>query len=132
VLKVGLAVALLACRQERAPQTGGIAVARLRTDAASVCDPSRQLPLVLELPAAGGFRLNRQALDSAELARWLRDGQARRDPAGRLVFVRADSLRARELGWLVPAIERAGGRAYEPDTACVRPVRAPIAGAPAA
>lgn len=121
VFAIGLAIVLLSCRQDAAPQGGGVAAPRLRTDAATVCNPRHQLPLVLELPAGGGFWLNKQAFDSAGLARWFQDGLAQRDPVQRLVFVRADSLRAGELRWLIPAIEAAGGGAYRPDSACLRP-----------
>jgi hypothetical protein len=128
---IALGAVLAACGRDRASHDRPATTPRLRTDAASACDAGR-IQLVLELPAAGGIWLNKEPFDSTSLVRWLRDGLARRDPAGRLVFVRADSLRARELGWLIPAIERGGGGAYEPDTACIRPIRAPSLAAPAA
>jgi len=94
------------------------AVPSLRRDAATVCRPSIGGVLVLELPPEKGFRLNTEPFDSTRLVRWFDTQLARRVPDQRMVFIRLDSTRRDELRWLVPAIERAGGGAYEPDSRC--------------
>ena len=104
-------------------------IPELRTDAAARCDPKRAYPFLLELPSTGGFVLNTRPLDSARLSRWFRVQLPQRAPEGRMIFVRFDSNRMRELRWLVPAIEAAGGGAYVPDSTCMRQIasRAPAA-----
>jgi hypothetical protein len=69
--------------------------------------------------------------DSIRLARWFEVQLSHRIPAQRIVMVRLDSTRRGDLRWLVPAIERAGAGAYEPDSTCVPPVRIQAADAPA-
>jgi hypothetical protein len=83
-----------------------------------VCDRHYRA-LYLELPAEGGFSVNRVLMDSAALSKWITKGLAQWPPRARLVFVGADSTRKGELRWLVPAIEAVGGRAYQPDSAAI-------------
>ena len=103
----------LACGDDSA------ATPRLRTGVAEVCDP--HAPLVLDLPASGIYELNRNRMDSAMLAEWLHEYLAKRPPPGHILMMRVDSTRVRDLRWLIPAIERVGGAAYELDTACAPP-----------
>jgi hypothetical protein len=82
---------------------------------AVACTPETYL---LDLPPEGGFILNAERRDSAGVARWASDVLPQRSAAGRRVIVRTDSARQADLKWLVPAIQTAGGEAYEYDPAC--------------
>ena len=116
-----LPLVLLSCTSERpSPQQEVAALPQLRTDAASHCEPARVRPILLDVPRAGGFLLNRAPFDSVELSTWFRAKLQ-----GRMILVRLDSSRVGELQWLVPAIEGAGGGAYVPDSTCMPPVHAP-------
>lgn len=95
----------------------------LRRNAARVCRPSVDYPYMLELPASGGYRLNATPFDSTTLAEWFQTYLPDAPPERQIVFVRADSSRTSELRWLVPAIERTGAGAYEPDSTCMPPIR---------
>ena len=78
-----------------------------------------QTPLLIALPAGGGFAVNTGSMDSAALAAWLKTDLPQRKPGERAVFVLLDSSRsARELRWIVTGIERAGGRAYAAVPTC--------------
>jgi hypothetical protein len=103
----------LACGDDPAPAP------RLRTGVAEVCDPDA--PLVLDLLASGVYELNRNRMDSAMLAQWFQEHLAKRPRPGQILMVRVDSTRVTDLRWIIPAIERVGGAAYELDTACAPP-----------
>jgi hypothetical protein len=123
VVMATLLLSLAACGEAGNEQTKQAASApALRRDAARVCKRDLVL-LVLELlPRERGYRLNTELLDSANLATFLQVQLPEYPPERRNVYVRLDSGRAAELRWLVPVIERAGGRAYEPDSTCSRTI----------
>ena len=125
------ATGLASCGREHGSAGNGTPVAHLRTDAAVICDKN-SAQLVFELPAEGGYFLNKSPFDSVGLRAWFQQRLATRPSRYRLVFVQADSSRVRELGWLVPTIEAGGGDAYAPDAVCVHPVAARQVRAPAA
>ena len=111
--------ALAGCaKSEDSASSRQAVVPTLRRDAAAVCRPGIGLALVLELGPDNGYRLNTESFDSTRLVRWFDAQLARRNTGQRMVFVRVDSARRDELRWLIPAIERAGGGAYEPDSRC--------------
>jgi len=103
----------VACTDDSTPP------ARLRTGVAQVCDPGQ--PLVLDLLASGVYELNRNRMDSAMLADWFQDFLAQRPPPHQIIMVRVDSARVADLRWVIPAIERTGGAAFELDSACAPP-----------
>ena len=103
----------LACGDDPGPAP------RLRTGVAEVCDSDA--PLVLDLPASGIYELNRNRMDSAMLAQWFQEYLAKRPPPGQILMVRVDFTRLSDLRWIIPAIERVGGAAYELDDACAPP-----------
>ena len=109
------ATGLASCRNEHGSAGSATPAAHLRTDAAAICDKN-SVQLVLELPAEGGYFLNKSPFDSVSLRAWFQQRLRERPPVYRLVFVRADSSRVDELAWLVPTIEAGGGEAYAPDT----------------
>ena len=116
LLTVALTAASLSCRNQSVA-----ARSELRTDAASMCD-TNSVQLYLELPAEGGYFLNKVPFDSVRLVGWFREKLTTRAPVQRLVFIHPDSPREAELQWLIPAIVAAGGGAYQPDSFCMRPV----------
>jgi len=89
----------------------------LRTDAGTACD-RHTAHWVLQLPATGGFFLNTQSLDSSRLASYIHDWLPRM-PTNRLFMVRADSTRARDLDWILSAVEHVQRSAYVLDTSCL-------------
>jgi len=97
--------------------TGDVRTPVLRVGVEAVCNPGS--PLLLELPAEGGYRFNTEPFDSLSVAEWLRDKLPQWPEQERVIMVRMDSTRFAELGWLVPAIESSGGAAYAPDPVCV-------------
>ncbi len=92
---------------------------RLKTGAATVCHA--QHPLVLSFGEARAYDLNGNHMDSARLVQALRTILPPTPPPGRLIIVRLDAARARELRWIVPAIRELGGDAYAYDNACAAP-----------
>lgn len=116
---VGVYLVVIACAcSKRAPARARKVSDRptLRGNVAAVCAPGD--PLLLDVPKTGGYALNTLPLDSTRLAHWFEVQLARRVPAQRIVMVRVDSARRDELRWIIPAIERAGGGAYQPDSTC--------------
>ena len=107
LLIFGLAAAS-ACSEGRA------ATVQLKDGAAAACD-SRQ-PLLLRVNADGGYAVNGLAMDSTQLVTSLRTALPPR--ANRVVMVDA-APHERALPWIIAAIERGGGVAYQPDDACV-------------
>ena len=72
----------------------------------------------LQLPSTGAFVLNSEPRDSLGLSRWLAEVLPKREGERRIVMVQLDERRRAALDWLVPAIHRAGGEAYEFDPTC--------------
>jgi hypothetical protein len=133
IVSFATVAALSACGERTAPQKGqAMAAPVLRRNVAAICEPAVAYPFLLDLPARGGFKLNMVPFDSIQLTRWFEVQLAKRIPAQRVVMVRLDSTRRNELRWLIPAIERAGAGAYQPDSTCVPPARIQAADAPAA
>ena len=91
----------------------------LHQGAAAVCDPARTL-LVSARRGDSTLRLNLAPYDSAHLAVRLAEyfRRAAIAPAQRVVLLDVDSSRAALVPPLIHMIERAGARAYAPDTAC--------------
>lgn len=89
----------------------------LHTNAAVVCRAGQSL--LVSAQADGRFRLGFAVLDSGSLVRTLPVILAPRSE--KTVMVRLDSGRDTDLRWIVQAIERAGGVAYAPDSACLQP-----------
>ena len=86
----------------------------LKQGAAALCD--RKLPLLVTSRPDGSYELNSGVMDSAQLVHSL---HVLLPPlSSRLVMVRLDAARGTQLRWIVSAIEREGGEAYVPDTAC--------------
>ena len=87
----------------------------LRTDSAS-CVPEAYL---LELPEAGRYVLNAEIRDSLGVVHWLANVLPKRSGDGRVVNVRgALPDRRSDLDWIVPAVQKAGGKPYAFDPAC--------------
>jgi hypothetical protein len=90
-------------------------VALLKPDS-SLCN---QPPLVVELRAGREYAANNTPLDSSALVGWLQMTLPQRRADQRRVFVWIDSSRtAADLEWIVPTIERWGGRAYAAEITC--------------
>ncbi len=93
---------------------------QLRTGAAEVC--TTRPGLVLSARADGRYALDFSVYDSAQLVTAL--GNVVPPRPDRVVMVRVDTDRAKALRWIVPAIERNGGTAYQFDQACMYPTLA--------
>lgn len=89
---------------------------------ASDCRPDVYL---LGLPRGGGFTLNDEQRDSAQVAKWIREVLPKRDSSVRIVFIRADSSRKKEIPWLLPAITSVRARVYADDGSCKTAVQMP-------
>ncbi len=77
-------------------------------------------PIVLTSRGDGHFDVNRlPGFDSAQLVRTLHNVLPPRPD--KMVMVRLDPRDSAALPWIVAAIERDGGTAYKPDTACMQP-----------
>jgi biopolymer transport protein ExbD len=88
----------------------------LKRGAANFCD--RALPLLVSVRTDGQYALNSLVMDSAQLVQALH--LVLPPSATKLVMVRVDSSRAGQVRWIAASIERDGGEAYAPDTACFR------------
>ena len=88
----------------------------LRRGAAALCD--RHTDLWIWLRTDGRYSLNTASLDSAQLVRALETALNAPRRLPRVVMVKLDPQQSTKLEWLVPLIERSGGVAYEPDSAC--------------
>ena len=127
------AIAALSGCGERAASGKAQAIAEpvLRQNVAAICKPAVSHPVLLDLPARGGYKLNMVPFDSIGLRRWFDIQLAHWSREERIVMVRLDSTRRDELRWIVPAIEQAGGGAYQADSTCIPPIHTPVADAPA-
>ncbi len=92
--------------------------AQLRDHAAAVCfgDPAA----VVSVRADGRYALDFGVFDSAQLVRALNELLPPRPD--KVVMVRTGSGRDGALRWIIPAIARAGGAAYQFDEACLHPM----------
>jgi hypothetical protein len=131
IISLACIISLFACGEHGARERTESAGPSLRRNVAAICKPSVAYPFFLDLRAGGRYELNRTPYDSTRLMRWFEVQLAHRIPEQRIVMVRLDSTRRADLLWLIPAIERAGAGAYEPDATCAPPLRAPAAAAPA-
>jgi len=76
-------------------------------------------PLAIFLLADGAYLLNSELMDTLTLANRLALALGGRPPSERIVFVNADSGRARgDVEWVQRLITNRGGQAYAADSVC--------------
>ncbi|HUQ48941.1 MAG TPA: hypothetical protein VM053_11975 [Gemmatimonadaceae bacterium] len=119
-----LAVAVLVVTTVGGCKTEAPPALVMRSDV-GVCEHVKDAP-VIELPADGSYHLNHASLTRAQLEKRMTSGESL--PLGphtgttkgttlasdRLVVVRFDSTRGRELSWIIPAVNKIGGEVVSP------------------